>query len=297
MADVSGRSDWFFRLNRQSNGDPVRSRLPDNPDKDNDRKLNCTYTSSKYGLVIGHLNVRSLVPSVELISHCVKRHKIDILCLSETWLRKGEPDVPLAHLILACRHERRGKRGGGVAIYCRKDLVFRKVTDPSKGSSGSCRLECVWVNVKCGHNRALVVGCAYRPPTYEGIKSDLETLEASVKKFLSEGRQVLLCGDMNCDLLRPELYHVRIFQDFVSNIGMHQCVDSPTRITNVSATLIDVVLASDSSLVTRCSSEHCIVSDHNLIIAEVKVMRSKLPPTEITYRGWKNFDVSTFRET
>ena len=68
-----------IRLNRQSNGGSVRSRLPDNYEKDNDRKLNCTCTSLKYGLVIGHLKSRSLEPSVQLISDCVKRHKIDIL--------------------------------------------------------------------------------------------------------------------------------------------------------------------------------------------------------------------------
>ena len=236
--------------------------------------------------------MRSLVPSVDLINDYVKRHKIDVLCLSETWLRRGEPDVPLANLALACRHEQRGRRGGGVAIYCRNDLAFSKVSCHS--TSMSSRLECIWVNVKCGHNRAMFIGCTYRPPTYEGIKSDLEALEVSVKRFLSQGRQVVLCGDMNCDLLRPNLYHVRLLQEFINNVGMHQCVSHPTRITNVSATLIDIVLASDSSFVTKCSSENCIVSDHNLIIVQVKATRSRSPPTLITYRNWNNVDFNLF---
>ena len=108
---------------------------------------------------------------------------------------------------MASRLDRQRKKGGGVAIYCRSDLSFSKLTGPSLPASS--RLELIWINVQCGHNRSLVHGCVYRPPTYEGIKADLEALEISVQKLLSEGRQVILCGDLNCDLLRPNLAHVR----------------------------------------------------------------------------------------
>ena len=195
--------------------------------------------ASKYGLSIGNLNVRSLAPSADLVADYVKRHHLDIMCFTETWLRRGEPNVPIANLTLASRADR-GRKGGGVAIYCRSDLTFCKINGPKMSHSG--RLELTWVSVQCGHNRSLVIGCVYRPPAYDCIEQDLEALELSVQTFLSAGRQVVLCGDLNCDLLPPSLPHVRHLLTFIRNTGLHQCVQQPTRIASSSSTLIDIAL-------------------------------------------------------
>ena len=166
--------------------------------------------------------------------------------------------------------------------------AYSKITGPSLPSSS--RLELVWVSVQCGHNRSLIIGCGYRPPIYEGIRADLEALELSVQKFLSEGKQVILCGDLNCDLLRPNLPHVRPLISLINSVGMHQCVRQPTRIADSSSTLIDIVLVSDPSLVTECSSEDCIISDHNLVLVKLKVRRSRLKAKSIAFRRWGNTD-------
>ena len=72
--------------------------------------------TSKCGLSIGNLNVRSLAPSADLVADYVKRHHLDIMCFTETWLRRGEPNVPIANLTLGSRTDRTRNRGG-VAIY------------------------------------------------------------------------------------------------------------------------------------------------------------------------------------
>ena len=120
------------------------------------------------------MNVRSLAPSSDLVSDYVKRHKVDVICLTETWLRRGAPDVPLYNMIVASRLDRRRKRGGGVAIYCRSDLKYSKLGSPNLPASS--HLEFIWISVQCGHNRSLVIGCAYGPPVYDGITADLEIL-------------------------------------------------------------------------------------------------------------------------
>ena len=64
----------------------------------------------KYGLTIGNLNVRSLSASSDIVSDYVERHSIDIICFTETWLRRGEPDVPVGNLVVANRQDRRKKK-------------------------------------------------------------------------------------------------------------------------------------------------------------------------------------------
>ena len=133
-----------------------------------------------------------------------------------------------------------------------------------------------------------------RPPVYEGIQADFDALELSLRKFLSEGKQVLMCGDLNCDLLRPSLPHVRPLSSLINNVAMHQGVSQPTRVTNISSTLIDIVLVSDHSLVTDCRSESCIVSDHNLVIAKMMVRRAKMKANPVSFRRWNNTDYRAF---
>ena len=41
---------------------------------------------------------------------------------------------------------------------------------------------------------------------------------------------------------------------------------------------------------TGCTSEKCVVSDHNLVIVNLKVKRQKVKPFPITFRRWKNID-------
>ena len=95
------------------------------------------------------MNVRSLAPSSDIVSDYLKRHNVDAICFTETWLRKGAPYVPLDNLVVANRLDRQRKKGGGVAIYCRSDLAFRKLSSPSLPASS--RLELIWINVQCGH--------------------------------------------------------------------------------------------------------------------------------------------------
>ena len=100
--------------------------------------------------------MRSLAPSADVVSNYVRLHKIDVICFTETWLKRGEPNVPVGNLVVAGRLVRRKKKGGGVAIYCRSDLTFSKLTSPPL--SASSRLELLWISVKCGHNRSLIIG-------------------------------------------------------------------------------------------------------------------------------------------
>ena len=96
-------------------------------------------------VVICHVNVRSLVADGRLlnVSSLVSFNNVDILCLSETWLK---PKHLLSSLLipsfqppLRCDHL--VDRGGGVAVYLPDGLAFKKLqTVPSS-------LECLAVDV------------------------------------------------------------------------------------------------------------------------------------------------------
>ena len=84
-------------------------------------ELQCTQTpadfKSKSGLKFVHLNVRSLVPKMDMVRIWVKSTNADILIISETWLTKSITDESINIAGYNVFRTDRPKKGGGVAIF------------------------------------------------------------------------------------------------------------------------------------------------------------------------------------
>lgn len=79
------------------------------------------------GFNIVHLIARSLNSvKIHFIRHVFECSSVDVVCVSETWFLNDVSDVcySLKNYNVA-RNDRVGKRGGGVAIYCKTSLTPR----------------------------------------------------------------------------------------------------------------------------------------------------------------------------
>ena len=85
---------------------------------------------SKRGLKVSHLNVRSLLPKIDLVRLFISKNPFDVFTLSETWLK---PSITNAEInipnYLITRQDRKDKAGGGTAIYVREGLPYRTRND------------------------------------------------------------------------------------------------------------------------------------------------------------------------
>lgn len=88
-----------------------------------------------------------------------------------------------------------------------------------------------------------------------------------------------ILGDLNCDLLNPASY---ILQDFCSAFNLTQIIRKPTRVTENSATLIDVILASNTNMVLDANVMPCSISDHDLVYVQLRLKKDRLKPVYIT---------------
>ena len=79
-----------------------------------------------------------------------------------------------------------------------------------------------------------------------------------------------ILGDLNCDFLNPASY---ILQDFRSAFNLTQIIRKPTRVTDNSATLIDVILASNTNMVLNANVMPCSISDHDLVYEQLRLKR------------------------
>ena len=110
-----------------------------------------------------YLNDRSVGNKTEAISSMILDEKIDICCITETWLHKGDTDTvtigqlsPAGYSLI---HEPRVKRGGGVAVLCKDSLRINKVSGHNIKS-----FELLGFGCQAGGKDVTVTVC-YRPPS------------------------------------------------------------------------------------------------------------------------------------
>jgi len=69
------------------------------------------------GLGIIHLNIRSLLPKIDMLRIWAKSSDADIIDLSETWLTKSSSDKVISIKRYNVFRTDRPKKGGDVVIY------------------------------------------------------------------------------------------------------------------------------------------------------------------------------------
>ncbi|KAK4827403.1 hypothetical protein QYF61_017808 [Mycteria americana] len=107
-------------------------------------------------------------------------------CLSRGF---GQSDLQISLPTSIILRDRRGRRGGGVALYVRECLDSLELND------GDDRVECLWVRIRGKANKAdIVVGVCYRPPNQHE-----ETDELFYKQLGEASRSLalVLVGDFN----------------------------------------------------------------------------------------------------
>ncbi len=106
----------------------------------------------------------------------------------------------------------------------------------------------------------VTVGCIYRAPNTDItlINKELQSNLESVKKS-----KVYLCGDYNIDLLQYNSHQSS--RDFVNELfsyGFYPLINSPTRITGSSSTLIDNIYTNEIGITMENGILINDISDH-----------------------------------
>ncbi|CAK1540072.1 unnamed protein product [Leptosia nina] len=164
-----------------------------------------------------------------------------------------------------------GRRGGGVGFLIRKGLRARVRPHPPAA------LEQMWLELSLPKAGRIAVGTAYRP---ESVKLGLamDALSDSISSF---GRcaHVFLLTDFNVDMLNTEKGKSSELAAVLMQQNLHQMVCEPTRISNTSATLLDLIIT-DVPHMCKCVKvvHNPILSDHAMVISEWRMKKPKPRP-------------------
>ena len=203
------------------------------------------------GLHFLHINIRSLRNKVTELKIIAERTSAGIIAVSETWLDTSVTEAEVA------------SHGGGVCVYIRSDLSYNPRTDLNDDN-----VESLWLDLFMKKTKPLLIGCIYRPPDQQNF---IELFQETLDNIT--GRETIILGDINIDV-QKNCSFVKRYVSLLNMNGLKQIVTKPTRVTKYTSTILDHIIVSDCSKITKCDVLPVGISDHYLTYCTRKVMRS-----------------------
>ena len=282
-------SDPQRSINNIPNGDLLTSSLP------------VPVQNVTKNLRICHINARSSRNKTHKIKDAIDDMDIDIMCISETWLYAKGDDVKKAELkppgyeIVSTPRIVRG--GGGLAFIYREPLATKDLL--SELPYSPVTYEASFSQLKIDNHNVLLT-CVYYPGYSKKHKY-------SRSKFLHEFCELvilirnkytffIICGDLNLHLDVVSDADTKLFNDCIINEhDLKQLVSSSTQ---QSGHILDVVIVPnifpvdiDVSVIDK------VISDHYLIVIDIKAGTHKRPKKTVISRNIKGIDISLFKKS
>ena len=136
----------------------------------------------------------------------------------------------------------------------------------------------------------------YRSNKFLTYNEWLGRFEVLVNKVISiSDIPLLITGDININVLNTNRPDVIKYLNILSQFNLHQIINTPTRSTDVTQTLIDHIIVSDTELVKHSGVLPCpSISDRDGPYALLNIRSPRYEPRFKIIRDEKNFDRSHF---
>ena len=200
-------------------------------------------TTQNTQVQILYFNARSLTNKRQELLDTLRSLSLtpQIIAITETWLTDNIPDGMISlpnykQIFRADRPKQEGRRGGGVLILARDDVVCSRRHDLQTWS------ESVWIEARVQFSTPLIVGCIYRPPST--ATADINKFTACLEDAFDKidkcnhninRPNIALVGDFNATSPKwcaSDKYNCagRLIEESVLRLGLHQLVDFPTHL-------------------------------------------------------------------
>ena len=104
----------------------------------------------------------------------------------------------------------------------------------------------------------------------------------------AELKETILLGDMNIDYLK-KADHAEI-KTIIDIQGLEQLIKKPTRVTNNSKTLIDIICSTKPSSISKTDTIPTSISDHDMVGLVRKLNHFKYTPKTIRCRNYSKYN-------
>ncbi|XP_015747956.1 PREDICTED: uncharacterized protein LOC107327726 [Acropora digitifera] len=218
--------------------------------------------------------------------------QLDILFLSETFLKASDPDTLYSVTGFNTLRRDRMTNGGGILALVNNELEFKRRMDLEQQG-----IESIWLEVSpYKSNRSLIIGCVYQPPNQKK-QLDID-IEEHIERIHLLNKETIFLTDINIDYKnRPKYDNHRLIKG-LRIMHFKQLVDFITR--PVSKTCLDHVYSNQPQRISSVSCHNIGLADHVPVFVVRKYARENHKAhnsTRITYRNMKRFDEEAFQQS
>ena len=131
----------------------------------------------------------------------------------------------------------------------------------------------------------------YRPPDQTNFLYHFESVLGNIR---SDAEMIML-GDFNINFKDKNNGLLKKYAEVLNMFGLKQLINSPTRVTRKSSTIIDHVLCNTSNKICNYGTIVVGLSDHFLFFCTRKVTRGQINEhNTVEIRCMKNYSIDTF---
>ena len=207
---------------------------------------------TSHSLSIIHINANQITNKIDAIS--IEAFNYDVITVSETFLHeKSKKEILKINGFHEPIRKDRDQNGGGVAIYVKSNMLCKHRKDLDIPE-----LEAVWVETNLNKEK-LLIGSFYRPPSK--LISYWDLIDRSIKQASFEPVRLFILGDFNTDFLNNPSKHLINVLNFNN---LKQVINVPTRLTQTTASCLDLIMTSSVDLIKESGVLPPICSDHSV---------------------------------
>ena len=209
--------------------------------------------------------------------------------ITETWLysdqdAKMKAITPEGYDI--CSNSRDSRKGGGVAIVCRRELRCKIIDSSTKFTS----FEYFQLDISA-NNKTMSLFPIYRPePNMVSMDTFFSEFSSYLEMISILSHEILILGDFNVHMDMKDNPNSRKFMDIVSGFNLVQHVMESS---HESGHILDLVISRRNDFVSNVIAGEYF-SDHKVISFNIKLRRLISERKIVTSRNYKNMDTNSF---
>ena len=186
------------------------------------------------------------------------------------------------------RRDRTYNNGGGLLVYIKKGIPCKRLR-----KFESEDIETIVVELHLGSKKWCALSIYRNEDTSPA--SFLDKLSTSLDRILDEYENVLIIGDININSFDKSSSKYKHLESFCETYNFSNLIKQPTCFQSENPTSIDLILTNKKGSFMHTKSIMNGLSDHHsIIMTMLKAKMSKLAPTKIQYRSFKDFDENAF---
>ena len=131
-------------------------------------------------------------------------------------------------------------------MFIKDNIIYKRRGDLEKNLS-----ECLWIEISTKYSKSFLIGCFYRPPGTSNylVKNYDELVCSHMNTIMKENKETIILGDFNINYNEPS--DKSNFKNAINQFGFQQMVNKSTRVTNMSSTLIDLIMTNNPSTLSH----------------------------------------------